>query len=374
LTSLNSQGLLGGVMPKARYLAPWHQEDLWEKLAGIEGEELSVEALRELKGKPAIYHCISRVVDRKFVLGDVEKEQFVEYMRIYEQFCQVRVLAFCVMSNHFHILLEVPSPPEDRGRSWSDAKLLKHLRCLYSGAKLREIEWQLKHFRSQKNTRGAEELRESFLRRMWDLSQFMKTLKQRFTRWFNKHHGRKGTLWEERFKSTLVESGLAARTVAGYIDLNPVRVRIAKEPEDYRWCSFAEAVAGKKRAREGLQRVMYERELHGAPEELAAGMLVSWRKAAWVYRQLLKADLQRGATDRETAMKESQPLSEAKMLRKKVRYFADGLAIGTKRFVNGLFHATRDYFGPRRTSGARKMRGAATALFSMRDLRDPPPG
>jgi REP element-mobilizing transposase RayT len=363
-------------MPKARYLAPWHQEDLWDKLAQVEGrgEELTAAALRDLRGKPAIYHCISRVVDRRFVLGDAEKEQFVAYMRIYEQFCQVRVLAFCVMSNHFHILLEIPSPPDDRGASWSDAKLLKHLRCLYFGAKHREIEGQLKHFRAQGNTHGAEKLRNKFFRRMWDLSQFMKTLKQRFTRWFNRQHERKGTLWEERFRSTLVESGLAARTVAGYIDLNPVRARMVKEAENYRWCSFAEAVAGKQHAREGLQRVMYERELHSTNEERAAGMLLHWRQAAARYRQLLKADQQRGQVERETAMAEAAPLSEAEMLRHKVRHFADGLAIGTKRFLNDLFAVTRDYFGPRRKSGARKMRFCQTELCAMRDLTGPPPG
>ena len=75
----------------------------------LEAEGLSVEELAALKGKPAIYHCVSRVVDRRFVLGDAEREQFVAYMRTYERFCGVRVLAFCVMSNHFHILLEVPA-------------------------------------------------------------------------------------------------------------------------------------------------------------------------------------------------------------------------------------------------------------------------
>ncbi|MCK5924075.1 MAG: transposase, partial [Methylococcales bacterium] len=44
--------------------------------------------------------------------GDVEKEQFVRLMRLYEAFCGVRVLSFCVMSNHFHILVEVPPSME----------------------------------------------------------------------------------------------------------------------------------------------------------------------------------------------------------------------------------------------------------------------
>jgi REP element-mobilizing transposase RayT len=59
----------------------------------------------------AYYHCISRVVDRQFVLGETEKEQFVSLMREYEMFCGVRVLTFCIMSNHFHLLVEVPQRP-----------------------------------------------------------------------------------------------------------------------------------------------------------------------------------------------------------------------------------------------------------------------
>ena len=200
---------LGG-MPKARYLAPWHQKDLveaWKELAekvgagDLEGKELDEQALEALRGKPAIYHCISRVVDRRFAFGDAEKEKFVVLMRLYERFCQVRVLAFCVMSNHFHILLEVPSPPPERGHDWSDDQLLNHLSCLYSRPQLAEIRWQLELLREQKAHAAAEKYRDAFLARMWDLSQFMKTLKQCFTRWFNKVHERRGTLWEERFKS-----------------------------------------------------------------------------------------------------------------------------------------------------------------------------
>ena len=52
---------------------------------------------------------------------------------------------------------------------------------------------------------------------MHDLSQFMKGLLIRFTRWFNRTHSRSGTLWEERFKNVIVESGVAARTMAAPI-------------------------------------------------------------------------------------------------------------------------------------------------------------
>jgi REP element-mobilizing transposase RayT len=58
--------------------------------------------------KPVIYHVVSRVVDRLFILGDEEREHFKMLMRMYENFSGCRVLSYCIMSSHFHILLEVP--------------------------------------------------------------------------------------------------------------------------------------------------------------------------------------------------------------------------------------------------------------------------
>jgi putative transposase len=60
---------------------------------------------------PAIYHCISRVVNRRFVFENREREYFRMFMRMQENFSGCRVLSYCIMSNHFHILLEVPPMP-----------------------------------------------------------------------------------------------------------------------------------------------------------------------------------------------------------------------------------------------------------------------
>ena len=64
------------------------------------------------------------------------------------------------------------------------------------------------------------------------------------------------------------------------------------------------------------------------------------------------------------------------MLRWRVRYFTDGAAVGSRAFVDNLFTQCRDRFGPKRKSGARKMRGkaasvsgAADLLWTVRDLR-----
>ncbi len=58
------------------------------------------------------YHVVSRIVDRNFRMDDAEKEVFRGMMRRAEAFCGVRVLTYAVMSNHFHLLVEVPERVE----------------------------------------------------------------------------------------------------------------------------------------------------------------------------------------------------------------------------------------------------------------------
>ena len=75
----------------------------------------------------SLYHCVSRVVDRRFIFGREEKDVFVKMMREYEAFCGVRVLAYCVMSNHFHVLVEVPPKKKGSAIELSDQDFLARL-------------------------------------------------------------------------------------------------------------------------------------------------------------------------------------------------------------------------------------------------------
>ena len=65
------------------------------------------------------------------MFGGVEREHFRILMRMQENFSGCRVLSYCIMSNHFHILLEVPSMPES---GISDVELLKRLAAAYNDA------------------------------------------------------------------------------------------------------------------------------------------------------------------------------------------------------------------------------------------------
>jgi REP element-mobilizing transposase RayT len=84
---------------------------------------------RKSAGKPVFYHVISRVVDRRFVFGTEEKEKFRALMRFQEKFTGCRVASYCLMCNHFHLLLEV-LPMAEGGLS--DEALLKRLSAIDS--------------------------------------------------------------------------------------------------------------------------------------------------------------------------------------------------------------------------------------------------
>jgi putative transposase len=133
--------------------------------------------------------------------------------------------------------------------SVSDVELLRRFKVLYPKptkyqvASFAEIERLLRAGGDE-----ASEVRQKLLARMGDLSEFMKTVKQRFSVWYNGSHQRYGTLWADRFKSVLVEGeGNPLQTMAAYIDLNSVRAGIVDDPKDYRCCSYAEAVANSER-------------------------------------------------------------------------------------------------------------------------------
>jgi REP element-mobilizing transposase RayT len=364
-------------MASARWIVPWADSET----------------------KPAIYHCIARVVDKRFAFGPQDKEQFRIYMRMMENFSGCRVLAYCVMCNHFHLLLEVPPRPRV---ALTDEQLLKRLGALYSQAFVATVAKELAEAR-QVVARGlardgeayVQRIHDRFTYRMHDLSEFMKTLLQRFTRWHNKRTKRCGNLWEETFKSVIVEDGLAARTMAAYIDLNPVRAGMVPDPAEYRWSSYGEAMGATGRsgakAKAGLVRAIMADKGWDADARHWAGKVSKMyrmlllqegqersKEVVTAEGQLAKKVLKKGM-DPAAADSELERLAAArdvalrKLLRWKIRYFTDGAVVGSREFVDALFDQCRERFGPKRKSGARKMRGnaagAASVLWTVRDLR-----
>jgi len=240
------------------------------KLPGKNGTHLRrVKGLGGMEGD--CFHVMSRTCGGTVFFDDVEKEALRRVMRRMAVFCGVEIVTYCLMGNHFHILLRVPNQARFLDQfegAEGEARLLEHLKVIYGKEHLRQLDAQIKDWR-EKGWEGEVQRRlGSYMRRMADLAWYVKQVKEQFSRRYNKRHERKGTLWMERYKSVLVDGRRERRGEAGasqvdvlrmmacYIDLNPVGAELVSDPTAYRWSGYGEAMGGGEEAQAGLCGLM----------------------------------------------------------------------------------------------------------------------
>lgn len=251
--------------------------------------------------------------------------------------------------------------------------------------------------RRQWGTAGSEAVerwRQRSLARMFSLTDFIKSLKQRFTQYYNRRHDRDGVLWERRYTSVIIEDAARAlRTVATYIDLNPVRAGITGDPGMYRWCGYADALRGGRNAIRGLAKITGH-----AGENMSFGMAsakpgsmkaemnrIRRGRIVVAYRALLGvAGRERRTADgrvvRRGLHKEVlRRWDEARGVRLdalncRIIHFTRGVVIGSRRYVNDWFERNRWWFGgssrQKRKTGARAIGPPSLLpeLYSIRNL------
>ena len=232
------------------------------------------------------------------------------------------------------------------------------------------------------------------MKRMYSLSDFMRCVKQRSTRWHNAKTARRGTIWEERFASVVVEEEeRALRTMAAYIDLNPVRAGMVADPADYRWSGYSEAMAGKAGSRCGLVRIIGQMAW---PRDTAPGAK-PWgteafpagveRRALVFYRAIVGGQgaerkrkdgtvMRRGVSDkvRERLTTPNERRLAAEVLTLRVQHFTKGVLLGSRTFVDEWFEKNRRHVtGKSRTErrkGARSPgRPALRGLYAFWNAR-----
>ena len=159
---------------------------------------------------------MSRTALDGFPLGDVEKDFMLDLIRRYAALYLVEILGFCLMGNHFHILVRVI--PE---YNFTDEDILKRYVDFYGDERI-----------------FADGLVPSLRLKLSRLSEFMREIKVNFARFYNRRHNRRGYFWGDRFKSVIVENGETLVNCLAYIDLNPLRAGLVERPEKYRWNSL----------------------------------------------------------------------------------------------------------------------------------------
>ncbi len=130
--------------------------------------------------------------------------------------------------------------------------------------------------------------------------------------------------------------------MAAYIDLNPVRANIVEDPKEYRFCGYAEAVAGEDRAKLGLVLIWSDSmklkgmkdESHSFDDVLSAYRMLIFGKGSSPWTHKGKLITHEAAV--EVLEKQQGQLPKTILLRCRVRYFTDGAILGSTEFVRGF--------------------------------------
>jgi len=275
------------------------------------------------------YHCMTRTVNGDRLLKSQDKEVLRRMIRQVADFSGVDVLTYCVMDNHFHVLIRIAH----NAKEVSDSEIVRRYRCLYpSGGKYQQMTPDILKHLLQNNDHQALTVKEGIVKRMGDVSEFMKTLKQRFSVYYNQNHGRYGTLWAERFKSVLVEpENKAILAIAAYIDLNPVRAGITEDPKEYRYCGYAEALAGNRKAKKGLSVALV-----GHVTKVRRSTLAHYRMVLFGIGSHQQKEGRREISKKyalRVLEKEKGRVPLFVLLRCRLRYFTDGLVLGSESYL-----------------------------------------
>jgi REP element-mobilizing transposase RayT len=267
------------------------------------------------------YHIISRTVGQRFLLGDTEKDIFLKILFRFTKAYFVRLHTFCVMGNHFYLLVtmntkmaEFASEKDIANRYWIATKGEQDIENIDITAKLAWLN---------------SECREKVMERLCSVSRYIGDVKQTFSRYYNKANGCSGHFWSDRFKGILVTHGAAQLCCASYIDLNPVKANLAKTPEQYKWCTLG-------------FRKMNPVELESICTPIIDNLTQSnpWVSYhSFVYQASGLANQQSQRYSESLFISVKQRLSELELktnLLETISNMSNGIAIGTKDFVQTI--------------------------------------
>lgn len=294
-----------------------------------------------------VYHVMSRTALDGFPLGDIEKDFMLDVIRRYAALYLVEILGFCLMGNHFHILVKVI--PDYK---FSDENILKRYVDFYGDERI-----------------FADGLVPSLRLKLSNLSEFMREIKVNFARFYNRRHNRRGYFWGDRFKSVIVENGETLINCLAYIDLNPLRAGLVERPEQYRWNSLGYHVQANNRD-----------NFLSTDFGLKQFNVKSQKERIRRYRRYV---YEAGSLDRpekgivkviEDSVLEKErskefELSKSDRFRYRTRYFTDSGIIGSKEFVSANYQRFKNLFESKHEKKPKPIKGL-DGIYSLKRLSE----
>ncbi len=293
----------------------------------------------KVRGEETVYHIMSRTALDGFVLGDVEKDYLLKLIKRLSGLYFAEIIGFCLMGSHFHLLCRM-----HLGKQYADEEIRQRYKAFFEGEE------------DVKDRELTDDQVERFREKWADLSEFIKDLKQGFSRFYNKRHNRRGFFWSERFKSVIVDNGDTLINCLAYIDLNPVRAEMVDKPEEYRWSSIGYHV--QRNNEDGFLSLDFGLKEFG--HKRAAERLNHYRR--FLYE---KGDIGDLEEERERDFK----LNEFDRFRYRTRYFIDSGIIGSREFVDRIYQQFKHYFLTEKEKRPKAIKGLE-GVYSLKRLSE----
>ena len=290
------------------------------------------------ENEAGVYHLCSRVAGPKgwFPLADAKNQKkLLSLIQFYAKNYQCKVYGFCIMGNHYHLIIEFLKP----------GKLPRHF---------------LKKKANQFYPRSAahidlwnEDKWNRFEKRLFNVSEFMRSLNRAFTWWYNTQTNSRGTFWADRFKSTILKSKQAIQECMLYVDLNPVRASLVEHPEDYVASSCHLRLIGKDKWLVDIKNIM---RCESRKESLKYYRQLMYERGALTQRPG-KASISREIKF-EMRKNDFRPRG---VYQKKLKYFVYGVMIGSKiqieEKINDLKTAALKFYYKRKQFATEQITG-----------------
>ncbi len=260
----------------------------------------------------AWYHLYSRVAAFKGeypLLEAVPMHRLIDTIRHFSAIYFCEVAAFCVMGNHYHLVVKF-----DRSRTVDREELRARARLMYPGktsqARLdlwTEADWE--HYRL----------------RLFDVSEYMRNIQSAFARWFNRSYQRHGRFWADRFKSVYLADPKAVLDCMLYVELNPVRAGLVERPEEWQGSSLLQRELGKDSWLAPMETFLAQ------PDGKKA--LAEYRQRLYYRGSVPTKSGQKAISQRVLEQEIARGFTVHGLYRRRLRYFVDGLAIGSESFL-----------------------------------------
>jgi REP element-mobilizing transposase RayT len=301
----------------------------------------------------AWYHVYNRVACHKdeYPLDEAPeaKSTLSNFIHFYTDAYECQVATYAIMGNHYHLVLKM-APYQ----KLSEEELQEKAVLFYPNTHAQTQYWLPEHWKA-------------FNRRLFSLPDLMRNIQQGFTRWFNKSQNRRGRLWADRFKSTLLYGEETLLECMQYVDLNPVRAGLVARPEDDEFGAYA------KRQKQALPEhfIQINELLHESDEQNA---FAAYRTQVYLRGNIASKEGQAEISDKEVDRVLNAPFDlgcpKHGEKRDHLRFFVDGLVMGSKERVERWLNDLRDLGHYKRRKHPKSINDSGSAeWFCLREQR-----